>query len=94
MSVISVAPIESMARRALVKNLKNHIGNSLMAINNVPYLLSVALPGTGLTCGENVRRRSRLICGFGVVSFATFNARHITALRQSRQRTFNAVTPR
>jgi hypothetical protein len=25
-----------MARRALVKNLKNHIGNSLMAINNVP----------------------------------------------------------
>jgi hypothetical protein len=26
-----------MARRALVKNLKNHIGNSLMAINNVPY---------------------------------------------------------
>jgi len=47
MSVIGVAPIESMARRALVKNLKNHIGNSLMAINNVPYLLSVALPGTG-----------------------------------------------
>jgi len=47
----------------------------------VPYLLSVALPGTGLTCGENVRRRSRLICGFGVVSFATFNAGHITALR-------------
>lgn len=42
MSVISVAPIESMARRALVKNLKNHIGNSLMAINNVPYLLTVA----------------------------------------------------
>jgi hypothetical protein len=36
-----------MARRALAKNLKNHIGNSLMAINNVPYLLSVALPGTG-----------------------------------------------
>jgi hypothetical protein len=46
MSVISIAPIESIARRALVKNLKNHIGNSLMAINNVPYLLSVARPGT------------------------------------------------
>ena len=30
MSVISVAPIEY------------HIGNSLMAINNVPYLLTVA----------------------------------------------------
>jgi hypothetical protein len=52
MSVISVAPIESVARRASVKNLKNHIGNSLMAINNVPCLLSVAPPGTGLTCGE------------------------------------------
>jgi hypothetical protein len=36
-----------MARRALVKNLKNHIGNSLMAINNMAYLLSVALPETG-----------------------------------------------
>jgi hypothetical protein len=36
MSVIRVAPIESMARRALVKNLKNHNGNSLWAINNVP----------------------------------------------------------
>jgi hypothetical protein len=60
-----------MARRALVKNLKNHIGNSLMAINNVPYLLSVALSGTGWTRGENVRHRSRLICEFGVVSFAT-----------------------
>jgi hypothetical protein len=46
MAVISVVPIESIARRALVKNLKNHIGNSLMAINNVPYLLSVARPGT------------------------------------------------
>jgi hypothetical protein len=42
MSVISVAPIESTARRALAKNLKNHIGNSFMAINNVPYLLTVA----------------------------------------------------
>jgi hypothetical protein len=31
-----------MARRALAKNLKNHIGNSFMAINNVPYLLTVA----------------------------------------------------
>jgi hypothetical protein len=47
MSVIRVAPIESMARRALVKNLKNHNGNSLWAINNVPCLLSAAPPGTG-----------------------------------------------
>jgi hypothetical protein len=46
MSVIGLAPIEATARRALAKNLKNHIGNSLMAVNNVPYLLSVALPGT------------------------------------------------
>jgi hypothetical protein len=63
-----------MARRASVKNLKNHIGNSLMAINNVPYFQRAAPPGTGLTCGENVLRRSRSTCGFGVVSFATFNA--------------------
>ena len=48
MSVIRVAPIESMARRALLKNLKNHNGNSLWAINNVPCLLSAAPPGTGL----------------------------------------------
>jgi hypothetical protein len=52
MSVIRVAPIESMARRALVKNLKNHNGNSLWAINNVPCLLSAAPPGTGLTCSK------------------------------------------
>jgi hypothetical protein len=67
MSVINVAPIESMARRALVKNLKNHIGNSLMAINNVRYLLSVALPGTGfgslnqgVCCGKDARRTAGL----------------------------------
>jgi hypothetical protein len=94
MSVISVAPIESMVRRALVKNLKNHKGNSLWAINDVPCLLSAAPPGTGLTCSENVRRRSRSTCGFGVVSCAMFNAGHIAALRQSKRRTFNAVTPR
>ena len=70
MSVIRVAPIGSRARRALVKNLKNHNGNSLWAINNVPCFLSAAPPGTGLTCSENVRRRSRSTCGFGVVSFA------------------------
>ena len=69
MSVIRVAPIESMAI-ALVKNLKNHNGNSLWAINNVPCLLSAAPPGTGLTYSENVRRRCRSTCGFGVVSFA------------------------
>ena len=60
MSVIRVAPIESMARRALVKNLKNHNGNSLRAINNVPRSSE-----RGATWN-----RLESTCGFGVVSFA------------------------
>jgi hypothetical protein len=81
MSVINVAPIESMARRALVKNLKNHIGNSLMAMLG-PYsaavvhcaslnLLRWECPGSIWIDLRDVRWALS----------AYFNPGHITALR-------------